>query len=245
MVRDGQTIVLGGLFRESTETSRRQVPFLGDIPLLGKAFRGHDDETQRNEIIFLITPTIVNDTTLAEAGERGMDAVERVRAGAREGVLRWSRDRMSALRNIEAERLAQEGDTDRALWMLDRSLTLNPGQADAITMRERLGAKRKNWPGRSILDDVIHGESTKKQTNSEVENGFGAHASIQDAASNTLSIETEDACPTALTFSPKPDAQSWWVREFMSSGPTFTVDASLFCNTGRITDASTTPVETE
>ena len=245
MVRDGQTIVLGGLFRESTETSRRQVPFLGDIPLLGKAFRGHDDETQRNEIIFLITPTIVNDTTLAEAGERGMDAVEKVRAGAREGVLRWSRDRMSALRNIEAERLAQEGDTDRALWMLDRSLTLNPGQADAITMRERLGAKRKNWPGRSILDDVIHGESTKKQTNSEVENGFGAHASIQGATSNTVSIETEDACPTSLTFSPKPDAQSWWVREFMSSGPTFTVDASLFCNTGRITDASTTPVDSE
>ncbi len=167
MVRDGQTIVLGGLFRESTETSRRQVPFLGDIPILGSAFRGNDDETQRNEIIFLITPSTVNDTVLAEAGDRGLDAVERVRAGAREGVLRWSRDKMSALRNIEAERLAQSGDTQRAMWLLDRSLTLNPVQPEAIAMREKLGATNHNWPGRSLLEEVMHGESRAKKSSAD------------------------------------------------------------------------------
>ncbi|HRJ50712.1 MAG TPA: hypothetical protein PKU91_09270, partial [Phycisphaerales bacterium] len=73
LVRDGQTIVLGGLFRESTQSSRRQVPFLGDIPLLGAAFRGHDDQTSRNEIIFMITPTIVSDQVLVMQGERGTD----------------------------------------------------------------------------------------------------------------------------------------------------------------------------
>lgn len=159
MVRDGQTIVLGGLFRESTETTRRQVPFLGDIPFLGNAFRGSEDETQRNEIIFLITPTIVNDSELAEAGERGKSYVEKARAGAREGVLRWSRDKMTALKNIEAERLAAEGDTERALLKNRQSLGLNPRQPEAIQMRERLGGGSTKWPGRSMLEDVLHGES--------------------------------------------------------------------------------------
>ncbi len=159
MVRDGQTIVLGGLFRESTETVRRQVPFLGDIPLLGAAFRGNEDETQRSEIIFLITPTIVNDAQLAEAGERGEEYVEKARAGSREGVLRWSRDKMTALKNIEAERLAAEGDTERALLKTRQSLSLNPRQPEAIEMRERLGGEVRRWPGRSMLEDVIHGES--------------------------------------------------------------------------------------
>ena len=68
MVRDGQTIVLGGLFREATTAERRQVPIVGDIPIIGAAFRGYDDETTRSEIIFMITPSIVSDDMLlAEA----------------------------------------------------------------------------------------------------------------------------------------------------------------------------------
>jgi len=39
MVREGQTIVQGGLFRESTTASRSQIPFLGDMPWVGAAFR--------------------------------------------------------------------------------------------------------------------------------------------------------------------------------------------------------------
>jgi type IV pilus secretin PilQ/predicted competence protein len=197
MVRDGQTIVLGGLFRESTETSRRQVPFLGDIPILGSAFRGHDDETQRNEIIFLITPSIVNDTVLAEAGDRGLDAVERVRAGAREGVLRWSRDKMSALRNIEAERLAQSGDTQRAMWLLDRSLTLNPVQPEAIAMREKLGATNRNWPGRSLLEEVMHGESRAKKSSADFTIDT---AGVTFNTPNTNNTETTGTTNSTTTF---------------------------------------------
>lgn len=166
IVRDGQTIVLGGLFREATETARRQVPFLGDVPIIGSAFRGNDDTTERNEIIFLITPNIVNDAAIEEYGTRAIDAVERTRAGAREGVLQWSRSKMSANKNIEADRLAKAGDTQRALWLLDNSLRLNPQQPDAIAMRERLGgAARRPWPSNSLLEEIMHGEKpTQKAT---------------------------------------------------------------------------------
>ena len=82
IVRDGQTIVLGGLFRESTTATRRQWPLLGDIPLIGSAFRGNEDETQRSEIIFLITPSIVDDTAMASAGENAKKAIDQAQAGA-------------------------------------------------------------------------------------------------------------------------------------------------------------------
>src|SRR5690606_15029181 len=54
MVKNGQTIVLGGLFKEDTTVSRNQVPGLGDVPVLGLAFKGQDDTVSREEVIFLV-----------------------------------------------------------------------------------------------------------------------------------------------------------------------------------------------
>lgn len=162
MVRDGQTIVLGGLFRESTQATRRQVPFLGDIPLLGSAFRGNDDETNRSEIIFLITPSIVNDNVLLSQGEAARDYVERARAGSREGLLPWSREKMTSMGLVEAQKLASNGETQKALWKIQQSLTLNPNQPDAIAMREKLTNEKSTWPSRNLLDAIIHNEAATK-----------------------------------------------------------------------------------
>ncbi len=156
IVRDGSTIVLGGLFKETTVVGRRQVPFIGDLPIIGAAFRGHDDSTDRSEIIFLITPTIMNDQRLIEEGELANDEIRRVRTGTRNGLLPWSRDRMTSKLNLEAERLAAEGDTSRALWKLRRSLNMQHGQPDAIDLRERLLGETKTWPSRSIFDRVLN-----------------------------------------------------------------------------------------
>ncbi len=132
MVKDGQTVVLGGLFRESTKSSRSQVPLLGDIPIIGYAFRGQEDDVQRNEIIFMVTPHIVNDTSLAEQGARAINYADNAAAGAREGTLFFSRDRLTSLLNVEAESLAAKGDTDKALWYVTRSLAMNNYQPEVI-----------------------------------------------------------------------------------------------------------------
>jgi len=161
LVRDGQTVVLGGLFRENVTVTRKQVPVLGDIPFIGNAFRGHDDSTNRNEIIFLITPTIVDDAMITESGVRGSEYVDRIVAGSREGTLFWSRDRMTNNLNIEAERLAREGDTAGALNKAERSLGLNPGQPEMIQMRERLTGKKAPTTNRSFLDRVINKEAAE------------------------------------------------------------------------------------
>ncbi len=161
MVRDGQTIVLGGLFKETTKLSRSQVPILGDIPVLNLAFRGHDDNIDRAEIIFMIKPTIVNDKMLVEQGERSQQYVERVRAGTRQSLLPFSRDRQTTQLNVEAEKLASEGQRDRAMHALRRSLELNPNQPDALQLRERLFNEKSFWPSRSILERVVNDEIEK------------------------------------------------------------------------------------
>jgi len=61
IVRDQQTIVIGGLMRENQLTSETKVPVLGDIPVLGVLFRRTTRQTQKNNLLLIITPHIVRD----------------------------------------------------------------------------------------------------------------------------------------------------------------------------------------
>lgn len=161
-VKDGQTVVLGGLFTENTSFTRRQVPFLGDLPIVGAAFRGNEDSTNRAEIIFLITPSIVTDTMIAATAERAGADIERLRAGNRQGLLPWSQDRMTSALNVEAERLAQEGNYDAALHKIQRSLSLKPNQPEAFRLRERITGMREHWPNPSLLDQQFGQDTTDR-----------------------------------------------------------------------------------
>jgi MSHA type pilus biogenesis protein MshL len=60
-VRDGATVVMGGLVQDSTTTTHRKIPLLGDIPFLGKAFSGDDKESDRTELVFFLTPRVVSE----------------------------------------------------------------------------------------------------------------------------------------------------------------------------------------
>jgi MSHA biogenesis protein MshL len=60
-VRDGATVIMGGLVQDSTTSTQRKVPLLGDIPLLGKAFTGTNKVSERTELVFFITPRIISD----------------------------------------------------------------------------------------------------------------------------------------------------------------------------------------
>lgn len=172
MVPDGHTIVLGGLFREATTATRRQVPVLGDIPILGTAFRGHDDDIQRQEIIFMITPSIISDQVLVTQGLRGEDAVRRVRAGAREGTLPFSQSRQAAQLLVEAEQLAAEGETDTALHKVRRALALVPANTQAIELREKLVNEKDIWPTNSVLEEIISGDAENAMEHNILQHGW-------------------------------------------------------------------------
>src|SRR5207249_9658515 len=73
-VYDGQTVVLGGLMREDVQKTEDKVPIIGDIPLVGRAFRTNvEQHTKKNLVIFvtarIITPAGV---PLNEEEEEGL-----------------------------------------------------------------------------------------------------------------------------------------------------------------------------
>jgi len=59
MVKDGITIVIGGLIKEEKIRSENKVPLLGDVPLVGGLFRNSDDLTKKTEIVIFLTPKII------------------------------------------------------------------------------------------------------------------------------------------------------------------------------------------
>ncbi|HHY84490.1 MAG TPA: type II secretion system protein GspD [Verrucomicrobia bacterium] len=61
MIPSGNTLVLGGLVQDDIRHATTKVPLLGDIPLLGKAFRSSDKARQKANLLVFITPTIVED----------------------------------------------------------------------------------------------------------------------------------------------------------------------------------------
>lgn len=58
-IADGETIILGGLKRQSSENSHEKVPFLGDIPGLGKLFGSTNQTDNNTEMFIFITPRII------------------------------------------------------------------------------------------------------------------------------------------------------------------------------------------
>ena len=61
--RDGQTVILGGLITKDRAAFERKVPYLADIPLLGKLFRTEGVSESRKELLIILTPHIVRDET--------------------------------------------------------------------------------------------------------------------------------------------------------------------------------------
>jgi general secretion pathway protein D len=58
-VKNGETVVIGGLIRDEDRVNYNKIPGLGDIPLLGKLFSGTDKTKQKTDVILTITPTVV------------------------------------------------------------------------------------------------------------------------------------------------------------------------------------------
>ncbi len=56
---DGQSFAIGGLIRDSQTSSLRGVPLLGDVPVLGALFRSTDFQQDRTELLFVVTPHLV------------------------------------------------------------------------------------------------------------------------------------------------------------------------------------------
>ncbi len=73
-VYDGQTVVLGGLMREDVQKTEDKVPIIGDIPLVGRAFRTNVDQHIKKNLVIFVTARIITPAgvPLAEEEEEGL-----------------------------------------------------------------------------------------------------------------------------------------------------------------------------
>ncbi|MCW8893399.1 MAG: type II secretion system secretin GspD [Deltaproteobacteria bacterium] len=62
VARDGETVVLGGLFQTDTTASVTKVPLLGDIPILGHLFKRTKDIENKTSLLIFITPRVIRDS---------------------------------------------------------------------------------------------------------------------------------------------------------------------------------------
>ena len=69
-IKDGETLVLGGLIQEEEHKNISKLPFLGDLPVIGSIFRSTTTSNEKSELVIMITPHIIKDTEdVASAGE--------------------------------------------------------------------------------------------------------------------------------------------------------------------------------
>lgn len=62
LVKNGETIVLGGIFQHEKNDATSKIPFFGDLPLIGRFFRNTRNTENKREILIFVTPKIVRDT---------------------------------------------------------------------------------------------------------------------------------------------------------------------------------------
>jgi type IV pilus assembly protein PilQ len=158
MVKDGNTVVIGGLFRESSETARAQTPGLGNIPVAGALFRQQRDRTLREEIIILLTPHVIkDDTAFSEASQALAADGDKLRVGVRKGMMPWGRERLAecAYESAQNELKKASPDTGKVLWHLNIATNLNPKFLEAIKLKERLTGRTLTTSTNSTMRDFV------------------------------------------------------------------------------------------
>jgi general secretion pathway protein D len=80
VVKDRETMVIGGLIRDNVTSGERKVPLLGDIPILGWLFKYRTNKVEKVNLMIFITPYIINNEQDAQAiTRRKGDAIEQFR----------------------------------------------------------------------------------------------------------------------------------------------------------------------
>ena len=137
IVKDGQTVVIGGLFRDKITTTESKVPLLGDLPLVGALFGTTGDKTERDEIIIMLTPHIVDSAEELNSKARAEDI--RRKAFAAEQAIEWpGRHNMAEEHYNKAAKLYADGNPGAALEHLEESLRLSPTHFESLRLRDRI-----------------------------------------------------------------------------------------------------------
>ncbi len=145
LIRDGHTILIGGLFRERTQSVSSRVPWISNIPLLGHLFGIDQDQTTREEVIILLTVTVLRESEAEREMFEGLsEDIERVRVGMRRGLLGTGREKLAEAHYHWALQHLRDGRYDDAMFDVRMAVHINPRMLDAVKLRERL-LEERTW----------------------------------------------------------------------------------------------------
>lgn len=138
LMRDGQTLIIGGLISERVQTTRSQVPFLGSLPLIGALFGRSQDSIERNELVILLTTHLLDPDEEQRRAENVHERWEAVRRGHLDSLAPHLRPRMAESCLSDAEVLHEKGELRRALGATERAASLDPTSVPIAMLRQRL-----------------------------------------------------------------------------------------------------------
>ncbi len=100
LVKDNQTVVIGGLIGTTDTSVATKVPILGDIPIIGKMFRGNRTSSRKSNMLIFLTPHVIDD-------ESDLEEVYRVKVAQRQEFIRRFYGKSRQQQEIELEKLLQ------------------------------------------------------------------------------------------------------------------------------------------
>lgn len=147
MIRDGSTIVVGGLIEEQANQKQDRIPGLGALPVVGNLFKNKSNDTTRTELIVLITPRVIHDPDAECEGDLTRSENERRHQHFRDKLSPINRHNLARVEYERAARYFDEGDAPRAKRHIDESLRHNRTDNDALRLRDQITAAidDKNW----------------------------------------------------------------------------------------------------
>jgi type II secretory pathway component GspD/PulD (secretin) len=154
IVESGKTVVLGGLFKEETSIDRSQIPGLGDVPILGAVGKGQNDIVQRDEVIFMIKPTIMKESLMADTVGELEEGIASTRIGARNGLLPWSRSKWTSSLLKQAFQARAEGDEKKAMFYTNLVLNNEPTNQEAVELKADLNGESMLTYDRFLLEQA-------------------------------------------------------------------------------------------
>jgi general secretion pathway protein D len=133
VIKDQQTVVIGGLINEAQNNTSYKVPILGDIPILGYLFRSKTEKNDKTNLYIFITPHIIeNPAEAKDIYENKMGHINNIQ----EGAVTMNKGKISQTKD---QRLCDLGfsylqvkDYDKAAEYYQKALTINPDNPFAL-----------------------------------------------------------------------------------------------------------------
>ncbi len=164
MVRDGHTVVIGGLMREELISTATQIPFFGSLPVVGAAFRQNTESTERREILVLITPHIVVEPEACAEGQCAAQEFHHRHNVYADQMIPTSKRYLGRKYFRQAQRAWSNGDARAALRNINLAIGFDPLNRAAINLRADIVA------GRPLGEHTLDGNTETRQFEAEALN---------------------------------------------------------------------------